>query len=73
MKNRNTIRKHFIIILEVLDTGIRQEIVSSVSNNNTKIYIMPGTILSHERRELGTERLSNLLQVTQALSGKARI
>lgn len=47
MANRNKTRKHFISILDVLDNGIRQEIIiSSISNNNTDIYIVPSSVLS---------------------------
>lgn len=45
MKNSSKTRKHFTSILEVLDTRIRQEIiVSSISNGNTYMCVVPDTI-----------------------------
>lgn len=76
MKNRNKTRKHFLSILEVLDTRIRQQIIKgSVSKNNTNISAVSGAILSlfGQMRKQGTERLSHLPKVTQLLSGKARV
>lgn len=44
---KTEIRKHFTTSTpKVLDNEIRQEIIiSSISNNNTNKYIVPGTVL----------------------------
>lgn len=67
--------KHFTSALEVSDIRIRQEIiVSSISNDNTNIPVVSGTILSlfGEMRKMGAERFGNLSRVTQLLPAKAK-